>query len=159
MVVRLGVLVAVALDGEVAVHDHELDVAGALLEGVVDGADLVLGHVRVHAQVLVVVRVEVVEEFVRDALVVPALAGQQFARVVVPEAVVVGDVDPAAAGGQDLREEGLGVEVGGLDEDGVLGVAERGQPGFILRRVDAVFVGRAPGLAAYHCDGKRGVGG
>ncbi len=45
----LGILIAIALDPDMFIHDHELDVAGALLEFIVDGTDLVFRDVCVHS--------------------------------------------------------------------------------------------------------------
>jgi len=78
---------------------------------------------------------------VRNHLVGPALEGQQLAGVVVPEADVVGDIDAAADGGDQGGEQWLGVEIGGLDENGFLGVADGGEEGFVLGVVDAGVVG------------------
>jgi hypothetical protein len=120
----LGVLVAVALDGDVGVGDEEFDVAGALFEFVVDGAGLVFGDVVEYVQVLFFGRGQLGVEFVGDHFVGAALEGEKFAGVVVAEADVVGYFDAAADGVEEGREEGLGVEVGGLDEDGSLGVSD-----------------------------------
>ena len=159
MVVRLRVLVAVALNPDVPVDDHQFDVAAALLVLVVDRADLVLGHVRVYVEILGVAGgMEVVVQLVRDHLIVAALAWQEFAGVVVAEAVVVGHLDVAAAGGEDLWQEGLGVEIRGLDEDGFAGVAEGGDPGEVLRDVDGGFAGATVGFTADHGAGEGWVG-
>ena len=154
VVPRLGVLVAVALDADVVVDDHQLDMTGALFEFVVNRADLIFGHIRIDVQVVAVFGAKGVVERVGDHFVVAALAGEEFAGVVVAEAVVVGDLDAALAGGHNFGEEGFGVEVGGLDEDGFGRVAEGRGKGLVLRCVQTVFVGGSPGLAADHGDGE-----
>ena len=160
MVVRLRVLVPVTLDPDVSIHDHQLDVARPLLVLVVDRADLVLCNIGVDVEVCGVVRgVEVGVEFIGDHLVVAALAREELAGVVVAQAVVVGDLDAAAAGGEDLGQEGFGVEVGRLDKDGLARVAEGGDPGEVLGDVDGGFAGGAVGLAADHGAGEGWVWG
>ena len=75
VVPALGVLVAVALDGDVAVDDHQLDVAAAVggRARLVDRPRLVFRHVRVDAQVGVEGGFERAEEVVGDRFVVAAL--------------------------------------------------------------------------------------
>ena len=160
MVVRLRILVPVTLNPDVSIHDHQLDVARPLLVLVVDRADLVLCNVGVDVEVCGVVRgVEVGVEFIGDHLVVAALAREELAGVVVAQAVVVGDLDAAAAGGEDLGQEGFGVEVGRLDKDGLARVTEGGDPGEVLGDVDGGFAGGAVGLAADHGAGEGWVRG
>ena len=77
----------------------------------------------------------------RNHLIGAALERQEFAGVVIAEADVVGNLDAAADGGEEGREEGFGVEVGGLDEDGTLGVADGGEERFVLGVVDHGVVG------------------
>ena len=79
MVPRLRVLVAVALDREVRVGDQELDMAGALLELVVDGVRLVFGDVVVDAEVRFLGAGELRVELVGDHFVGAALEGEEFA--------------------------------------------------------------------------------
>ena len=78
MVVRLGILVTVALDGDVRVYDHEFDMAGALLELVVDGLHLVFSDVVVDVEVLFLFLGEGRVEFVGDHFVGAALEGEKF---------------------------------------------------------------------------------
>lgn len=157
VVPALRVLVAVALDAEVAVDDHELDVARARLELVVDRARLVLGHVHVDVEIGVVLLLQLLVQVVGDPLVVPALHGQEFARVVVAQAVVIRDFDSSSARRQDLREQGFGVQVGCLDEDGFLRMPQRRHPCLVLRRVQRLLGRGPPWLATHHRDGKRFV--
>ncbi len=97
---------------------------------------------------------EVVVQGMRYHLVVAALRGEEFACVVVAEAVIVRHLHASFAGGHDLRQEILGVEIGRLDEDGFRGVAECGCECLILRRVETVFVWCPPGLTTDHGDGE-----
>lgn len=141
-----------------SIDNHQFNVAAALLELVVDGVNLVFRDVVVDVEVVVEFLWEFVVEAVSEHLVVAVLKREELAGVVVAEAEVVRDVDATAAGGNDLGEEGLGVEVGGLDENGRVGVAKGGEEGFILRCVDAMVVRSAPRFPADHGDGEWRVG-
>ena len=111
--------------------------AAARFELVVDGHDLVFGHVVVDAQLLALRLAQARVQAVGYHLVVAALERQQLARVVVPHAHVVCDLDAAPYGVEQSGEQRRGVQVGRLDEDGSLGVADGGEPGFVLRHVHA----------------------
>jgi hypothetical protein len=73
-----GYLVTVALDGDVRVYDHVFDMAGALLELVVDGLHLVFSDVVVDVEVLFLFLGEGRVEFVGDHFVGAALEGEEF---------------------------------------------------------------------------------
>lgn len=60
--------------------------------------------------------------------------------VVVPQAHVVVDIDATLHGFYYCRNQRFGVQVRRLDEDVLLGVADGGEPGFVLRDVYAVVV-------------------
>jgi hypothetical protein len=141
-----------------SIDNHQFNVAAALFELVMDGADLIFGNVVVDVEVVVEFLWEFVVEAVSEHLIVAVLEREKLAGVVVAEAEVVCDVDATAAGGNDLGEKGLGVEVGGLDENGRAGMTKGGEGGFILRCVDAVMVRSAPRFPADHGDGKWRVG-
>lgn len=153
VVPALRVLVAVPLDGDVPVHEHDLDVTGPLLELVVDRVDLVLGHVGVDVQVLVVLLFELLVEAVRDHLVVTILTRQQLTRVIVPETVPVLHVHTATTRLDDFRDKIFGVQVWGLDEDGPLGVAEGRRKRFVLRSMQRALARLATRLPAHHGHG------
>jgi hypothetical protein len=142
-----------------SIDNHQFNVAAALLELVVDGADLVFRNVVIDVEVVVEFLWEIAVEAVSEHLVIAVLEREELASVVVAEAKVVRDVDATAAGGDDLREQGLGVEVGGLDKNGRPGVAKGGEEGFILRCIDAVMVRSAPRFPADHGNGEWRVGG
>ena len=120
----LGVHVAAALDRDMAVSDEEFDVAAARVEGLVDRADLVFADVVADMQALAALCWQRGDEGLGKHFVGAALAGHEFAGVIVAEADVVGDFDTTGEGGGDGGVEGRGVKVGGLNEDGVAGVAE-----------------------------------
>ena len=141
-----------------SIDDHQFNVAAALFELVVDGTDLVFRDVVVDVEVVVEFLWEFVIEAVSEHLVVAILQREELTGVVVAEAVVVRDVDAAAAGGDDLGEKGLGIEVWGLDENGRVGVTKGGEEGFILWCVDAMVVRGAPRFPADHGDGEWRVG-
>jgi hypothetical protein len=141
-----------------SIDNHQFNVAAALFELVVDGPDLVFRDVGVDVEVVVEFLWEFVVEAVSEHLIVAVLEREELAGVIVAEAVVVCNADAAAAGGDDLGEKGLGVEVRGLDENGRAGVTKGGEEGFILRCVDAMVVRGAPRFPADHGDGEWRVG-
>jgi hypothetical protein len=141
-----------------SIDNHQFNVAAALLELVVDGVDLVFRDVVIDIEVVVEFLWKFVVEAVSEHLVVAVLKREELAGVVVAEAEVIRDMDATAAGGNDLGEKGLGVEVGGLNENGRAGVAKGGKEGFILRCVDAMVVRSTPRFPADHGDGEWRVG-
>jgi hypothetical protein len=107
-----------------SIDNHQFNVAAALLELVVDGVDLVFRDVVIDVEVVVEFLWKFIVEAVSEHLVVAVLKREELAGVVVAEAEVVRDMDATAAGVNDLGEKGLGVEVGGLNENGRAGVAK-----------------------------------
>ena len=148
--VRLRVLVPVPLDPDMSIDNHQFNVAAALFELIVDGTDLIFRDVVVDVEVVVEFLWEFAVEAVSEHLVVAVLEREELAGVVVAEAVVVRDANAAAAGGDDLGEKRLSVEVGGLDENGRAGVTKGGEESFILRCVDAMVVRSTPRFPADH---------
>jgi hypothetical protein len=79
MVPALRVLVAVALDTDLLVDDHELDMATAFLLGLDDGLGLVLGDVPKVVQTGTGCRRQGFVELVGHNFVVAALMREEFA--------------------------------------------------------------------------------
>jgi len=114
---RLRVLVPVPLDPYMSVHDQKFDMTRALLEFVVDRANLVFRYVIVDVQILVEFRLEFFVQSMCDSLIMPPLGGQQLPGVVVTQAYDVTYLYLSSTSCKKFREKGHGVEVGRLDED------------------------------------------
>lgn len=76
---RLGVLVAIALNADNAIDDHELDVAVALVQVSVDGAVLIFASIPVDLETVLLFVVELLVHALHGLFISPALEWQRFA--------------------------------------------------------------------------------
>ena len=153
MIPTLTILIPTAHNADMPINHHEFDMATPCLERIVDGSILVFGYIHKHLQIFMILQLQVLIEGVSKALVMSALEREQFAGVVVAETVDVCDFYAATTGTEDGGGEGLGVDVGGLDVDAFVGVAEGGEPGDVLGGVQGVEGGEGEGGAGDEGDG------
>ena len=106
-----------------------------------DRFELVFTYIPEPMKVLAVGRRNSRIQFIRDHLVRAALHWQELARIVISQADIAEHVDAPLASFDDSRDQGLSVQIRGLDEDVLLRVPHSTQPCLVLRCHDAAVVG------------------
>lgn len=132
MVPTLRVLISRPLDADVVVCDQQLDVTASGLEVMVNRMVLVFADVVANMQQFALISTELLDKTAGKHLIGAPLTWHNLPSVVVAEADVVCDLNATLQGVGDGQKKRGRIEIRRLNEDGSFGVADAGQPGFIL---------------------------